>query len=432
MGTELIVEVDGLAHDGRGVGRLDGKAVFIEGALPGEQVRIDRLHEARKFSHARLVEVLRPSPARVEPGCPSFGTCGGCSLQHLSPEGQLAAKQADLGEQLARLGKVAPGRWLEPVRGPAWRYRRRARLGVKWVERKQRVLVGFRERAKPYITDMAACPILAAPVDELLGPLGELVAGLSIRNRLPQIEVSVAEAGTVLVFRILESLQEADKSLLRGFAAEHDLRIWLQPAGLDSIVPLDGDGTLPFYTLPGDLRIEYSPVGFVQVNAEVNRKAVALAVDLLDPDPEDRVLDLFCGVGNFTLPLARRAGSVLGVEGEPALVDRAAANAGLNGVSNASFLHADLAVDPVSATWAKEPCDLVLLDPPRAGAEALLPMLGRLRPRRIVYVSCHPASLARDAGLLVHQQGYALVAAGVMDMFPHTSHVESVATFEPR
>jgi len=279
---------------------------------------------------------------------------------------------------------------------------------------------------------MAACPILAAPVDELLGPLGELVAGLSIRNRLPQIEVSVAEAGTVLVFRILESLQEADKSLLRGFAAEHDLRIWLQPAGLDSIVPLDGDGTLPFYTLPGDLRIEYSPVGFVQVNAEVNRKAVALAVDLLDPDPEDRVLDLFCGVGNFTLPLARRAGSVLGVEGEPALVDRAAANAGLNGVSNASFLHADLAVDPVSATWAKQPCDLVLLDPPRAGAEALLPMLGRLRPRRIVYVSCHPASLARDAGLLVHQQGYALVAAGVMDMFPHTSHVESVATFEPR
>ena len=430
MGTELIVEVDGLAHDGRGVGRLDGKAVFIEGALPGEQVRIDRLHEARKFSQARLVEVLRPSPERVEPGCPSFGTCGGCSLQHLSPDGQLAAKQADLGEQLARLGKVAPTSWLEPVRGPAWGYRRRARLGVKWVERKQRVLVGFRERAKPYITDMVGCPILAAPVDQLLGPLAELVAGLSIRNRLPQIEVSVAEASTLLVFRILEPLQEADRSRLRRFAAERDLRIWLQPGGLDSIVPLDGDSQPPFYTLPGNLRVEYSPVGFVQVNAEVNLKAVTLAVDLLDPGPGDRVLDLFCGVGNFTLPLARRAGQVLGVEGEQGLVDRAAANARLNGVDNAAFLRADLSVDPGSAGWAADSRDLVLLDPPRAGAEALLPMLGRLRPRRIVYVSCHPASLARDAGLLVHEHGYVLVAAGVMDMFPHTAHVESVATFE--
>lgn len=432
MGTGLSVEVDGLSHDGRGVGRIDGKAVFIEGALPGEQVRIDHLRHSRKFGEARLVEILRPSAERVDPGCTSFGTCGGCSLQHLSPAGQLAAKQADLGEQFTRVGKVAPTRWLEPVAGPVWRYRRRARLGVKWVERKQRVLVGFRERAKPYLTDMATCPILAAPMDELITPLAQLVTRLSIRDRLPQIEVSVAEAGTFLVLRILQPLQEADRALLREFAIGRGVHIWLQPAGLDSIEPLDGDRSLPFYTLPDGLRVEYSPVGFVQVNAEVNLQAVMLAMTLLDPGPADRVLDLFCGVGNFTLPLARRAGSVLGIEGEQALVDRAGSNAALNGITNASFLRADLAVDPGSASWAAAPCDLVLMDPPRAGAEALLPMLGRLRPRRIVYVSCHPASLARDAGLLVHQQGYSLVAAGVMDMFPHTSHVESVATFEPR
>jgi 23S rRNA (uracil1939-C5)-methyltransferase len=425
------MEVVSLAHDGRGVARVDGKTVFVDGALPGETVMAVPGRRHRRYDEAVLLEVLEPSPDRVEPRCAHFGVCGGCALQHLDPARQVEAKQAHVAEQFARVGQVEPGRWLEPLRGPIWGYRRRARLGAKYVIKKGRVLVGFRERAKPYVADVRACPVLADPLGPIVGELAGLVESLSIRERLPQFEVSVGERATALVARVLYEPSDADRQRMREFAAARGVEFYLQPGGLGTVAPLDAPATPLSYRLPEfDVEITFQPIDFIQVNAAINAQAVSLALEQLQLEAHHSVLDLFCGLGNFTLPIARHAGRVVGVEGEAGLVARARGNAVANGIDNAEFHVADLTTDPDDPPWARGGFDRVLLDPPRAGAAGAMPLIGRLRPGRIVYVSCHPASLARDAGILVNSHGYRLAAAGVMDMFPHTSHVESIAVFE--
>jgi 23S rRNA (uracil1939-C5)-methyltransferase len=423
--------IAGLDHEGRGIARLEGKTVFVDGALPGEEVRLQRIVRRRRHDEARVLEVLRPSPERVTPRCAHFGVCGGCSLQHLAHTAQLDAKTRIVAEQLERLGGVRPERWLAPLAGPVWSYRRRARLGCRYVEKKGRVLVGFRERASPLLADLRGCEVLAGGAGRLIGPLAELIGGLGIRRRVPQIEIAVAEPVTALVLRVLDAPSAADLEALGAFERAHGVEIYLQRGGLDTVAPVTPPATPLAYPLPGlAAGIGFRPTDFIQVNGEMNRLMIARVLELLEPRAADRALDLFCGLGNFTLPLALRVAEVTGVEGDAALVERARENAGRNGIANARFQAADLASPQAAAGWAGG-YDLVLLDPPRAGAREVLPALAGCRPRRMVYVSCHAGTLARDAGLLVSQHGFRLVAAGIMDMFPHTPHVESVALFEP-
>ncbi len=425
--------IQSVTHDGRGIAAIPGKKVFVSGALSGEEVRFRRLKSRRSFDEAELLEVLEPSPERIEPRCPAFGRCGGCALQHVTPEQQRRLKSETLRNSLERIGRVKASSWLEPIVGPDWRYRRRARLAVKDVRAKGRVLVGFRERHAPYITDMHSCDVLAAPVGELIDPLSELIGGLSVRARLPQIEVAVADNGIALVFRVLDPPTAADQALLRAFGEAHALRIYLQPGGIDSIRLLY-PATTPdalCYTLPEfDLRIEFAPTAFVQVNAEVNRRMVGRAVELLGPNGDDRVLDLFCGIGNFSLALARRARDVLGIDGDASLVTAARDNALINHIGNVSFRTADLDGIDGSERWLDAGWDRLLLDPARSGAAAVVRHVERIAAARIVYVSCHPGTLARDADALVNRHGYRLEAAGIIDMFPHTAHVESIAVFD--
>jgi 23S rRNA (uracil1939-C5)-methyltransferase len=420
-----------LSHEAKGVARVDGKAVFVADSLPGERVIMRRVGRHRRFDEAVLEQVLRPSPDRVPAECPHFGLCGGCALQHLAPMAQLGFKQAQLIENLARLGDVEPARVLEPLTGPVWAYRRRARLGVKLVPKKGRVLVGFRERSAPYVADLHECRVLVPPAGALMDPLAVLVASLSLAARVPQVEVAVADGACALVFRVLDEPSADDRELLAGFEREHSVRIYLQPGGIETIRPLGSAGEPLHYSLPAfGLRIEFEPADFIQVNGALNEAMVTRAVELLDPGPEDSVLDLFCGLGNFSLPLATRAGQVVGIEGEQGLVERARRNADLNGLSNTAFHASDLAEDMSEATWARGGYERVLLDPPRAGAREVLPVVGASGAARVVYISCHPGSLARDAGILVREHGFRLAAAGVMDMFPHTTHVEAMAVFE--
>ena len=440
-GAPETAPVVDLAHDGRGVARLGGKAVFVAGALPGETVSLVRLRRRARHDEARLVAVLEPSPDRVTPRCAHFGRCGGCSLQHLKPPAQLRAKERELHEQLARLGQVAALRRLPPLEGPLWAYRRRARLGVKYHARSGRVIVGFRERESPWLAALTRCEVLAAPVGAMTAGLSALIATLEVRAALPQIEVAIGEPAAAggaedrpvaaLVLRVLEPPTDADRGRLREFASRHGVEFWLQPGGPATARPLDAFATPLRYALPEfDLTLEFEPLDFVQVNGELNRRMVSHALALLAPQPADAVLDLYCGIGNFTLPLARRAGSVQGVEGDAGLVARARANAARNGLDNARFALADLTGDPAGEPWARQRYQRVLLDPPRAGAAAALPAIAASGAGRIVYISCHPGSLARDAGLLVREHGFRLEAAGVMDMFPHTAHVEAIAVFE--
>ena len=419
-----------LAHDGRGIARLDGKAVFIEGALPGERVRFRVFKRRRQLDEAGLVEVLRASPDRVVPACAHFGICGGCSLQHLSAAAQVAAKERQLLENLQRIGRVRAERVLAPLHGPEWAYRRRARLGVKYVHKKGRVLAGFREREKPYIADLQRCEVLQEPLGTLPRDLAALVETLAIREKIPQVEVSAGDAATALVFRVLEAPGHEDTEKIAAFGARQGVQIFLQTGGLDTVRPLHPHYPPLTYAVEPDLAIEFSPVDFIQVNREVNVSMVAAALGFLLPTRDDRVLDLFCGLGNFSLPLARRAGRVVGVEGDSALIAKAAANAARNGIGNAVFYRENLFEPTQFGPWASERYDLVLLDPPRAGASALLAHLAHWRPRRVVYISCHPGSLARDAEILVYSQGFKLTCAGVMDMFPQTTHIESIAVFE--
>ena len=424
--------IDSVTHDGRGIAAAAGKKAFVAGALAGETVQFIRRKSRRNFDEAELLEVIEASPDRISARCEAFGRCGGCSLQHVTPERQRAIKEQTLRDNLERIGRVEPRNWLPAMTGPEWHYRRRARLAVKDVPAKGRTLVGFRERHAPFITDMHRCEVLAHPVDGMIDALSELIGGLSIRARLPQIEVAVADNAIALVFRVLDPPSDADRNALAAFGKAHGLRIYLQPGGLDSIALLYPDAAAEAlsYTLPEfDICIEFEPVDFVQVNAEINERMVHFAVEQLQPESADRVLDLYCGIGNFSLPLARRAGKVLGIEGEASLVARAAANAATNGLDNVDFRVADLGKIDGSEAWIKAGWDRLLLDPARSGAAEVVTRMDLIAPECIVYVSCHPGTLARDAGTLVNEQGYRLESAGIIDMFPHTAHVESIAVF---
>lgn len=427
---EFTAVIEDLSHDGRGVARVNGKTVFVDGALPGETVRFLRRKKHRHFDEAEMLAVTRPAAERVEPRCAHFGVCGGCTLQHLEPRAQVRAKQKVLADNLARLGKVEPAQWLEPLAAEAWGYRRRARLGVKHVRKKGKVLVGFRERHTPNLAELEFCHVLDPKVGGLLRPLGELVTTLSIPGRIPQFEVSVADNATAIVIRHLDPLTDDDRRKLARFGAEHEVRFCLQPAGPESIVPLEsGDGPLHFDMPAHGIRLQFEPSDFVQVNGAVNDAMIDRALALLELGGDETVLDLFCGLGNFTLPVARHAAQVTGVEGDDAMVRRARENAARNGIANAEFFVANLFEPVVDLAWAKRRHDRLLLDPPRAGAGEICRQVERFGPERIVYVSCHPGTLARDAGILVHEKGYRLAQAGVLDMFPHTAHIESIALF---
>ena len=424
-----------LTHEGEGVVResaAGGKVVFVAGALPGERVSFRRVSFHRSHDEAALVEVLEPSTHRVTPRCAHFGICGGCALQHLDPAMQIQAKQKEMADNLERIGNVTPDDWLPPLLGPVWNYRRRARLSSRYVAKKARSLVGFREKQGKYVADVSRCEVLAEPVASLVGTLGQLLTGMQRRESIPQIEVSLSDGERVLVLRVLDALPPDDVAALREFERAHGLRILLQPGGLDSVEPLTAGPVDLHYRLEEfDLRLDFGPTDFVQVNGAINNAMVAQALELLEVSPSDRVLDLFCGLGNFTLPLARRAASVVGVEGDAGLIERARANARTNGIENATFHAADLSVEPDRGIpWMRGGYDKVLLDPPRVGAREVLSAVAHLAPHRVVYISCHTGSFARDLGVLTHDLGFRLRAAGVLDMFPHTTHVESMAVLE--
>ena len=424
-----------LTHDAEGVVReadAGGKIAFVAGALPGERIRFRRRGFHKSHDEADLVEIIEASPHRVTPRCAHFGVCGGCALQHLDPAAQIEAKQKELASNLERIGNVAPDEWLPPLLGPHWNYRRRARLSSRFVTKKDRSLVGFREKQGRYVADVQRCEVLAEPVASLVGALADLLTSMARRSSIPQIEVALSDGEQVLVVRVLDPLPDADLDKLREFERAHSLRILLQPGGLDTITPLTPGPVDLHYRLDDfDLKLAFGPTDFVQVNAAINQAMVARAIELLEIGPTDRVLDLYCGLGNFTLPLARRARGVVGVEGEAGLIARARANAHLNGISNAEFVVADLSVAPdVTLPWMRGGFDQVLLDPPRVGAREVLSAVAHLAPRRVVYISCHTGSLARDLGVLTHELGFRLRAAGVLDMFPHTTHVESIAVLD--
>ncbi|MEJ2406149.1 MAG: 23S rRNA (uracil(1939)-C(5))-methyltransferase RlmD [Candidatus Thiodiazotropha sp.] len=426
------VEIESLTHDAKGVAHVDGKATFVHGSLPGEQVRFQYTGRWRKYDEGRVVEVLQASPDRVEPRCSAFGICGGCSLQHLDEQVQIRSKQQSLLDSLKHIGRVEPASVLDPLRGgSAWGYRRKARLGVKHVAKKGGVLVGFRERGSSYVAEIEECPILHPRVGELLQALRALIGGLSIRDQVPQIEMAMGDQVCVLIFRVLSAPSAEDLEQLAAFGPKHQVVVYLQEGGPETVRPLDGKGVELTYDLPAfDVTLAFEPSDFTQVNSDINRQMIQRAVDMLELTDDDRVLDLFCGLGNFTLPLARRAGQVVGVEGDAGLVARARENARNNGIENADFFTANLYGELDQEPWMQGRYDKVLLDPPRSGALEVLHHLPRLGARRIVYVSCYPGTLARDAGVLVSEYGYQLVSAGVMDMFPHTAHVESIALFE--
>ena len=424
--------IEELTPEGRGFAQIDGKATFIDFALPGERVLFRYSKTSSKYDEGRTVEVLQASDDRVEPACQHFGVCGGCSLQHLRGEAQIEAKQQALLTHLQQLARVQPETVLQPLRGPVLGYRHKARLGVKYVIKKEKVLVGFREKSSGLLADLHSCKVLHPSVGEQLEQLGELIMGLDARQTLPQIEVAVSDGCSNLVFRLLEPLSQKDTDALKAYAQQQDLQFYLQPGGPDTVHPLWPQDPQPlFYRLDDyDLRIDFEPSDFTQVNPDINRQMVARALEFLELKNDDRVLDLFCGLGNFTLPMARSAEHVTGVEGVEAMVKKARHNAELNGLVNVDFHAADLSSELVGYPWLNNHYDKILLDPPRSGAMEILRHLDKFGAGKIVYVSCHPATLARDTDVLVNQLGYRLTAAGVMDMFPHTAHVESIAVFE--
>ena len=427
----VTATIESMSHEGRGVTHIDGKAVFIHGVLAGEEVRFQYTRQHRRYDEGKLVEVLKASPLRVKPKCPHFGMCGGCSFQHVAPAEQIRIKQQVLMDNLQRIGKVAPVEVLPPMTGPIWGYRRRARLGVKHVHKKDKILVGFREKGSGYLAELECCEVLHPSVGPYLLQLAGLVGSLSCFEKIPQIEVAVSDEHTALVFRHLVELTTADQDKLTDYAKQHGLYIYLQPAGPDSITPLWPQDPQLIYRLDEyNVSVAFEPSDFVQVNSEINHTMIKLALELLDLHEDDRVLELFCGVGNFTFALARRVAHVTAVEGEKVLVERARHNAVRNQIDNTEFHVADLFNVEPQTPWLHQTYSKILLDPARSGADAILPQLAKLKVPRIVYVSCNPATLARDAGILCHEFGYKLKTAGVMDMFPHTAHVESIALFE--
>jgi 23S rRNA (uracil1939-C5)-methyltransferase len=443
---EPVFEIESLDLDANGVARSEGKVVFVRGALPGELVRARVVRRKPRFEVAQTLEVLRESSARVVPRCRYFGVCGGCAMQHLEPSAQLAIKQRALEDQLEHIGRLRPVSMLRAISGPAWGYRYRARLSVRNVPKKGGVLVGFHERGSSYVADMLSCEVLPRRVSDLLIPLRELISGLRMRDRLPQIEVAIGDGpnGQVLalVFRVLDPAHDEDRDAMLAFARKHGFELWVQPKGPDSIVLWwapgnEGDAPqsqLGYSLAEFDVRMPYRPTDFTQVNHRINEVLVSRALRLLAPESGDRVADLFCGLGNFSLPLARRCAEVVGIEGSASLVARAADNAMLNGLkAKASFRAANLFEMSLPGWQSLGAFDRVLIDPPREGALEVCKALAEDEHRvsRIVYVSCNPATLARDAAVLTHGRRYRLMAAGAINMFPHTAHVESIAVFEP-
>jgi 23S rRNA (uracil1939-C5)-methyltransferase len=426
--------IESIDHEGVGVAHVEGKVTFIDGGVTGERVLFTRLRSRGNFDLGSVVQVLRPSSQRVTPRCAWFGTCGGCAMQHVDPAAQVAAKQRVLEDNLARIGKVRPERMLPPVAGPSWGYRNRARLSVHYVEKKGGVLVGFHERRSSFVADTQGCEVLPPHVARLIPALREMFTAMKVRDRIPQLEVAVGEDVTVFVLRHLVPIPEEDAARLRDFAGRHAIQWWLQPKGPETAHPFHPmEAPALDYALPEfGLRLGFRPTEFTQVNAGVNRVLVSRAVRMLDPRPGERVGDLFCGLGNFSLPLAVGGAEVIGMEGSPALVERAARNARANGLEERTrFIAHDLYTDAEGALAKLGRVDKLLIDPPRDGAVEIckaLPDSGV--PSRIVYVSCSPSTLARDAGVLVNVKGYRLVCAGVVNMFPHTGHVESIALFE--
>ena len=437
--TGIDLDAQGIAHNSEGI------VVFIDGALPGEEARVKVVKRKKQWEKADLVATRRESSQRVTPRCPHFGlhagACGGCKMQHLAPSAQVAMKQRVLEDNLKHLGKVRPELVLRPIEGPPWGYRLRARLSVRWVAKKNTVLVGFHERKSSYVADMRECHVIPKRISDMLMPLRALIESMEARERMPQIELAIGDQVTALVLRNLEPVSDHDMALLRRFGAEHDVQWWLQPKGPDTIFRIDEGGPELAYTLPEfGVRMPFKPTDFTQVNHQINTVLVGRALRLLDVGKDENVIDWFCGLGNFTLPLATLARSVLGIEGSQTLVDRALDNARLNGLDARTRFEArnlfELTADDLVALGT---VDKWLVDPPREGAFALAKALAELKaapragwtaPGRIVYVSCNPATLARDAGLLVHRAGYRCVAAGAVNMFPHTAHVESMAVFE--
>ncbi|MHB9022363.1 MAG: 23S rRNA (uracil(1939)-C(5))-methyltransferase RlmD [Halothiobacillus sp.] len=431
---EFPATIESLTLEGRGITHINGKATFISRALPGEVVKFVYTNRKKHFDEGDAVAIEQPSTDRIAPPCPHFDQCGACALQHLSAERQIEVKQQALFDQLQRIGKTEPKQRLPPLTGPVWGYRRRARLGVKYVIKKDRVLVGFRERRSHFLADISHCPVLDPRVGEHVTDIASAIGTLDARATIAQIEVSCSDDRVALVLRHLEPLSPQDKARLHAFGLSQNFDIYLQPGGTDSVHPLAPESITPLldHQPDFDIAIGFKPLDFTQVNAHINREMVKLALHWLDIQPGDHALDLFAGLGNFTLPMARFAEHVTAIELETTLVQRAEQSARANGITHTTHQSHNLFEPDLTQPWMQKTYDRILLDPPRAGAEAMLPHIARFKPKRIVYISCHPGTLARDTYSLVHEHGYRLIATGVMDMFPHTTHIESIAVFEPK
>ncbi|MDH5425454.1 MAG: 23S rRNA (uracil(1939)-C(5))-methyltransferase RlmD [Gammaproteobacteria bacterium] len=424
--------IEGLSTEGRGIVHLNDKVVFVDGALPGEKVEIEYTSSTAKYDEAKVISVLEASADRVVPPCQHADICGGCSLQHLNTDKQIENKQAALIESLQFIGKVQPDEVLPVITGPVTGYRYKARLGVRYVAKKERVLVGFREKRSNFLALIDQCEVLHIRVGHKLSALADLILGMDAREQIPQIEVAIDDSNVVLVFRHLEALSESDLAKLVEFAKQENFVIMLQPGGHKTVHNLwpEDFKHLSYKLKDQGIQFNFDANDFTQVNPQINQKMINRVIELLDIQPDEKVLDLFCGLGNFTLPLAQKGAYVIGIEGSQELVNKAVSNAVLNNISNVEFHAVDLSTKLEGQRWLNQSYDKILLDPPRSGAMEMIHYLGKLGASRIVYVSCQPTTLARDAGVLVNDYGYRMLSAGVMDMFPHTAHVESIAVFE--
>ena len=430
--TELItLRIDSLSAEGRGLARLDGKTVFVEGALPEELVYCRYIKTHRRFDEAIVVDVIEKVKERVVPECPHFMQCGGCVLQHMNADDQIALKQQALIDNLQHIGNLSPKIVLDPLTDEVWGYRRKARLGVKYVPKKGKVLVGFREKQSKYLADLSECHVLDPVIGKRIDSLAGMVQQLELFDKIPQVEVAIGDEVAALVFRVLESPGSGDIDLMTRWGEENGFSLYLQTGGPDSVELIFPQQSELYYSLDEyGVKVYFQPLDFTQVNSGINRKMIAQTIKLLELSKNDNVLEFFSGLGNFTLPMATLVKHVTSVEGEESLVKRARQNAEKNGLKNIDYYSADLSMDVSQSVWAKaQHYNKVLLDPPRSGAAELMPFLSKTVPETIVYVSCNPATLSRDADILVHDHGYKLEAAGAMDMFPHTGHVESIAKF---
>ena len=423
------ISIESLSNEGRGISHYDDKIIFTRGALPGERVIASRSLSRAKYEEADVVDILESSPDRIEPKCDVYGICGGCSFQHLSSKNQINAKQSWLKSAFMGQAKIEPKKWLQPLQVESWGYRRKARLGVRYVAKKEKVLVGFRERKSSFITVMSRCEVLHPSLGDNLELLGECIGKLSIKKHVPQIEVAIAELDTILILRHLEPMTKGDESILKEYGDKLAITWYTQSGGLETIKPLIEPVNLTYSITDHNIEMSFLPNDFTQVNFALNQKMINLAIELLDLNSEDEVIDLFCGLGNFTLPISRYVKRIVGIEGDRGLVERAKANADANEITNASFYKADLFEDVSGFEWFRgQKYNKALIDPARTGAIEIVELLPKLSIERLVYVSCNPATLARDTARLI-ELGFSLMSAGVMDMFPQTAHVESIALF---